>query len=276
MKNLVLILFLFFIVKANAQVLKIDAKVELSHLNDDQQKDLLNLEEKIEEYYNNFDWVEDEYEYDVNGSVHVIIETVQQKAYERSYKAQFLISTESGENFYDKSWVFPYEANTPLDHSNPQFNPLTDLLNFYAFLVLGGELDDIDTFLGSPLYEHSLSLANRAMMSNYAQGWNTRLENLQKITNIRTRPLREIKPDFFAAVSLLADGEDGEAFKYAVKALKGINKTFNSQPNNYYLRIFLDAHYRDLSLLFSGQNEHLENLVTIDSKHRESYREQMN
>jgi hypothetical protein len=276
MKYLVLTILLLFFAKSNAQRLIIDAKVELSHLNVDQQKDLLNLEEKVEDYYNNFDWVEDEYEYDVNGSVHIIIETVQQKAYERVYKAQFLISTESGENFYDKNWVFPYESNTPLDHSNPQFNPLTDLLNFYAFLVLAGELDDIDTFLGSPLYEHSLSLANRAMMSNYAQGWNTRLENLQKITNIRTRPLRKIKPDFFAAVSLLADGEDNEAFKYAEKALEGIKETFNSQPNNYYLRIFFDAHYRELALLFSGHNEYLNALVSMDSKHRETYREQMN
>ena len=60
----------------------------------------------------------------------------------------------------------PYEASTPLDHSNPQFDPLTDLLNYYALLVLAGELDDIDLFLGSPLYEHALSIANRAMMSN--------------------------------------------------------------------------------------------------------------
>lgn len=276
MKFFLLIFLLFFFSETQAQVLKIKAKVEFSHLNTDQQQYLLNLEEKIEEYYNNFDWVEDEYEYDVNGNVHVIIETVQQKAYERVYKAQFLISTESGENFYDKNWMFPYEASTPLDHSNPQFDPLTDLLDFYALMVLAGELDDIDLFLGSPLYEHALSIANRAMMSNYPQGWNTRLENLQKITNIRTRPLREIKPDFFAAVSLLNDGEDAEAFKYAVKAFEGIEKTFNTQPNNYYLRIFLDAHYHELAMLFAGNNEYLEKLVNIDSKHRESYREQMN
>ncbi len=276
MKNLLLIFFFLFFIRTQAQVLKIDAKVEFSHLNDDQRNQLENLEEKIEEYYNNFDWVDDEYEYDVNGNVHIIIETVQQKAYERVYKAQFLISTESGENFYDKNWMFPYESSTPLDHSNPQFDPLTDLLNFYAYLVLGGELDDIDIFLGSPLYEHALSIANRAMMSNYPQGWNTRVENLQKITNIRTRPLREIKPDFFAAVSLLNDGEDSEAFKYAEKALKGIQETFNNQPNNYYLRIFLDAHYNELAMLFSGHNEYLDILINIDSKHRETYRGQKN
>ena len=276
MKNLLWIILIFFFSMSHAQVLRMTVKIELEHLNVDQQQDLLNLEEKISEYYNNFDWVEDEYEYDVNGNVHVIIETVQQKSYERVYKAQFLISTESGENFYDKNWIFPYEDSSPLDHSDPQFNALTDLLNFYAFLVLAGELDDIDIFLGSPLYEQGLSIANRAMMSNYPQGWNTRLESLQKITNIRTRPLREIKPDFFAAVSSLADGEDTEAFKYAEKALDGIKKVFNAQPNNYYLRIFLDAHYRELSMLFSGHNEYLETLLTIDSKHRESYREQMN
>lgn len=273
-KPFLILIFLFLSINIlRSQVLNVTVSIEYSHLNDDQQEDLSNLAEKIEQYYNNYEWVEDEYETDVNCNIKIIIETVQKKTFEKMYKAQFLISSASGENFYDKTWEFPYEPSAPLTHYKGQFDPLTHFLDFYAYMVLAGELDTYGLLLGSPLYNKALDIASQGLLSQYPRGWSQRNEELQKITHIRTRPLREVKPDFFEALYLYDEGKYTEAFSYAEKVFKGIKKVYNSQPNNRYLRIFFEAHHKELAMLYEGKFDILEALVDIDSKHRETYRE---
>lgn len=275
MSKYILISILFFLSFSlvNGQVLNVTVSVDYAHLNDDQQEDLSNLAEKVEQYYNNYEWVEDEYEADVNCNVKIIIETVQKKTFEKLYKAQFLISSSSGENFYDKIWEFPYEPSSPLNHYKGQFDPLTHLLDFYAYMVLAGELDTYGLLLGTPLYDKALDIASQGLLSQYPRGWSQRNDELQKITHIRTRPLREVKPDFFEALYLYDEGKYTEAYTSAAKVYEGIKKVYNSQPNNRYLRIFFEAHHKELAMLYEGKLDILESLVDIDSKHRETYRQ---
>lgn len=267
-----LLMILIGITFSTAQVLIVTASVEYGHLPDDQRGALGNLAEKIEQYFNGYEWVDDEYETDVVCNIKVIIETVQKKTFEKIYRTQFLVSSQSGENFYDKVWEFPYEDSFPLNHSKGLFDPLTHFLDFYAYMILAGELDTYGLLLGTPLYDKALDIASQGVLSDYARGWGQRNEELQKITHIRTRPLREAKPDFFEAIYLYDEGNYIEAYKYAQKVLSAINKVYSSQPNNRYLRIFFEAHYTKLAKLFSGKFKELEALIEFDSKHRETYR----
>jgi hypothetical protein len=257
------------------QMLTTNVTVQYDHLSSDEQKDLEGLGNKVEQYFNNYQWVEDEFEYDVNCNVKIIIETVQKKTHEKMYKAQFLISSTSGENFYDKSWEFPYEPASALNHTKGIFDPLTHLLDFYAYMVLAGELDTYGLLLGTPYYDKAQDIANQGVLSQYPRGWNQREMELQKITNVRTRPLREVKPDFFDALYYYEEGNYQESQKFANIVLKGIKKVYSQQPNNRYLRMFFDAHYRELAQLFEGQISVLEELTEMDSRHRETYREYM-
>ncbi len=271
---MVLCCLLFVPMILAAQVLKISVKIQYDHLSEEDKDELEGLAEKIQDYYNSYSWTDDEYEYDVNCTAQIIVETVQ-KTHERLYRTQFLISSESGENFYDKLWEFPYTKNQMLSHTPGLFDGLTGFLDYYAALILGGEYDSNGLLLGSKQYEQALDIVNQALLSQYARGWQQRKENLLKITDIRTRPLREVKPDFFEAIYLYDEGDIKEALKLADNVLAGIEGVYDVQPNNWYLQIFLNAHFRELSILFAGQNEKLEKLVKIDSKHRETYREKM-
>ncbi|NOG47442.1 MAG: DUF4835 family protein [Calditrichaeota bacterium] len=255
-----------------SQVLSVTVSVEYDHLPDDEQEMLTNLAEKIEQYYNSYDWVDDEYETDVVCNIKVLVETVQKKTFEKIYKTQFLISSESGENFYDKIWEFPYEDSFPFSHSKGLFDPVTHFLDFYAYMILAGELDTYGLLLGSPLYDKALDIASQGVLSDYSRGWSNRNDELQKITHIRTRPLREAKPDFFEALYLYEEGKYNQAYKYAQNVFTAIKKVYTTQPNNRYLRIFFEAHYKQLAMLFSGKFEELEALADYDSKHRETYR----
>lgn len=272
MKQLVLIILLN-IVLVNSQVLTVSLTMEYDHLADDEKAELEYLGEKIEQYFNNYEWVEDEFEVDIPCNARIIIETVQKKTFEKIYKAQFFISSASGETFYDKMWEFPYESGISFLHSpGGLFNPITHFLDYYAYMVLAGELDTYGLLLGSPLYDKSLEITNQALSSEYARGWNTRYEQLLKITHVRTRPLREAKPDFFEALYLYEEGQYIKAFEYSKKVFDGILKVYKKEPNNKYLSLFFDAHHKEIAMLFENKHEQLKELVEMDSKHRETYR----
>ena len=246
--------------------------MQYGHLPVEEQNDLNTFTDKVEQYFNGYDWIDDEFEYDVGTSIQIIVETVQKKTSEKMLKTQFLINSVSGESFYDKSWEFPYQKGQALDHSKAQFDPLTHFLDFYAYMILAGEMDTNGLLLGTPLYDKAMDIANQAMMSQYPRGWNVRIEELQKITDMRTRPLREVKPNFFEALYFMEEGKRADAFHEALKVLEGIKKVYKMQPNSKPLQMFFKSHYKNLASLFRGHNPQLDALVEYDSKHREAYR----
>jgi hypothetical protein len=275
MKSLSVILLLFVTSLCFGQVLKSSVGVSYEHLPLEEHQYLDDLKMQIEDYINNYAWTEDEYETDIDLTIYIIIENVQQKSYEKMFKAQFQTKSVSGESFYDKEWEFPYRKGYPMEHNNVQFDPLCHFLDYYANLVLAGELDTYGLLLGTPYYDTAQDLANRAILSQYSRGWSRRLEELQKITNIRTRPLREAKPDFFEAIYLLQEGKENEAREYGMKVMDAIEKVVEEQPNNKYLKMFFDAHHVTIAELFTNHNEILLRLADYDSNHRETYRDKM-
>jgi Domain of unknown function (DUF4835) len=266
-------LSLFFISSSFSQVLKVQTKVDYKHLSTEEQEELRELADKINDYYNNYAWTEDEYETDIGVNIHVIVENVRKKSHEKIFKTQFQIRSESGESFYDKEFEFPYHRNYPLEHNKVQFDPITKVLDFYANMILAGELDTYDLMLGTPFYDVALDIASQGSYSQYTTGWSSRLKEHEKVTNIRTRPLREAKPDFFEALFYLDEGNIKEARKYAKKVLTNIEKVYKNQPNNKYLKLFFDAHYKELAQLFRGNVKVLQDLEIYDPLHKSLYRE---
>jgi len=276
MKKMICILFLGLATnQLQAQVLKASVQADFQHLAYEEQQYLQDVSSVIEDYYNNYAWTDDEYETDIVISIYIIIETVSQKSYEKIYKAQFQIKSVSGESFYDKEWEFPYQQGYSMEHNQVQFDPICHFLDYYAFLILAGELDTYGLLLGTAYYDAAQELANRGLLSQYARGWSNRLAELQKITNIRTRPLREVKPDFFEAAYLIQEGNKEQARKYGLKVIEAIKKVVREQPNNKYLKMFFDAHYVTFAQIFENDGETLEFLIEYDSNHRDTYREAM-
>lgn len=263
------------IFSANAQVLKASVSIDYGTMPAEEINNLEDLTLNVEEYINNFAWTDDEYETDIEISIFIFVETVQKKSFEKIYKTQFQVKSVSGESFYDKEWEFPYQPGYLFDHSKIEFDPLCHFIDFYAYLVIGGELDGYGLNLGTPFYNEALNLANIGLMSKYSRGWNTRLKELQKITHIRTRPLREAKPDYFEAEYLFEEGNIKEAKIYAMKVLDAVDKVVNEQPNNKYLRTFFDAHHVFFAQIFEGDAKALTRLVRYDSYHKDIYRQAM-
>jgi hypothetical protein len=276
MKSIFILIFTCLVLSsAQAQVLKASVSVDFGYLPVEETKNLENLGTYIEDYINNFAWTDDEYETDIEISIFIMIETAFDKSHEKMYKAQFQIKSVSGESFYDKEWEFTYQPGYLFDHSKVTFDPLTHFIDYYCLLVLGGELDGYAANLGLAYYDQAQNLANLGSLSNYPKGWSNRLSELQKITDARTRPLRQAKPDFWEAMYLWEEGKVAEARIFASKVLDAIEKVANDQPNNKYLKTFFDAHHVDFAKIFKNDAPALNRLITVDNYHRETYRKAM-
>jgi hypothetical protein len=273
MKSFIFSLLIFcYSYNSQAQVLKASVKVDFGYLPVEEVQNLDELGANIEDYINNYAWTDDEYETDIDISIYIMIETSFVKSHEKMYRAQFQIKSMSGESFYDKEWEFPYQPGYLMDHSNTTFDPLTDFIDYYCNLVLGGELDGYGVNLGLSYYDEAQHIANLASLSKYPKGWSNRLNDLQKIVDVRVRPLREAKPDFFEATYLLEEGKTQEAKIFATKVLDAIEKVVSEQPNNKYLKNFFDAHHVEFGKIFQNDTEALNRLIRYDNYHRETYR----
>jgi hypothetical protein len=274
---MIIVVSVFFIIPSYSQVIKASVNIDFKHLPTEEHRILNELNDAIEEYYNGYAWTDDEYEFDIDININIIVETARKKSDEKIYSAQFQIKSTSGESFYDKEWEFPYQIGYVLEHNKVQFDPISHLLDFYAYLVLAGELDTYGVSLGTPNYDHAADIANRALSSKYSRGWSKRADELQKITHIYLKPLRETKPDFFKAEYLFQEGNQAEAKKYALRVLDAIEQVVKLRPNNKYLNNFFDAHYNTFVQIFRGDNENLARLMNCDNdqRHRKAYQDAM-
>jgi hypothetical protein len=270
-----ILILVFFINLSNAQVLKASVNADFGYLPTEEVNNLMDLTTNIEDYINNFAWTDDEYETDIDVSIFIMVETMFNKGHEKMYRAQFQIKSISGESFYDKEWEFAYVPGYLFDHSKMAFDPLTHFIDYYCYLILGGELDGYAPNLGMPFYVEAANLANLGSLSKYPKGWSTRISELNKITDVRNRPLRVVKPDFFEAQYLFEEGNLVEAKKYAMKVLDAVEEVFKEFPNNKYLRTFFDAHHIVFAKIFENDSEALNRLVIYDNYHREIYRQAM-
>jgi hypothetical protein len=278
MKSILSSLIILFLVNClNSQVIKATVNINFNHLPTEEYRILKELQNAIEDYYNGYAWTDDEYEFDIDLNIYIIIETVRKKSEEKIYKAQFQIKSTSGESFYDKEWEFPYQIGYALEHNKVQFDPISHFLDYYAYLVLAGELDTYGISLGTSYYDAAADLANRALSSKYTRGWSNRINELQKITHIHLRPLRDSKPDFFEAEYAFQEGKIDEAKTHALKVLDAIEKVVKVRPNSRYLSNFFDAHYNSFAQIFNKDNKNLERLMyyDINLQHRETYENAM-
>jgi len=276
MKTLIGSVLLFFMVNVStAQVLKASVTADFGYLPAEEVNNLTELTSNIEDYINNFSWTDDEYETDIDVNIFIMVETVFNKGHEKMYRAQFQIKSVSGESFYDKELEFAYLPGYLFDHSKISFDPLTHFIDYYCFLILAGEMDGYAPRLGRRFYIEATNLGNIGTLSKYPKGWSNRIKELKKITDVRVRPLREAKPDFFEAQYLLEEGNLAEAKIYCSRVLDAIAKVVVEQPNNKYLKNFFDAHHLVFAKIFENDPDALKRLINYDNYHREIYRNAM-
>ncbi len=273
-----LLLIVSFVLSYNrvafGQKIKAQVKIMLERLPLQKQQKLKDLGENIETYINDYDWTGESSDEEIPITVQISLMD-NSVSYEDRYSGTFLITNNSDLQYYDKYWRFPYQAGEQLIHNENVFDPFTGFINFYVYLIIGGEYDKYGRFLGTPYFEKAKHICGQAKFNSlFRLGWDERSKLVDKILSKENKPFRTMEDLFFLGLSYV-DEEDSTARKYCGQALSLLDEILTKDPYNKQARQFLNAHYLEYTDILKGNSEAMEKLIHLDSNHAETYRKAM-
>lgn len=275
LRVLFLILFLAaFVPSAIAQKINMKVAIKMEHLQPRDQSDLSDLHYRLEDYVNNNEWSTENQDITLHCNMQIIVETVNQRGADKIYKAQFLVGSASGENYYDKNCEFIYYPGQAFDQQRAAFEPLLALVDYYIYMIMGGEMDTYELMGGTVFYDRAQDIANQGQLSQYQLGWTDRLEEVIQNTDGYHAPLREAKFYFYEGLYFVEEEVNPENVrKFSTAVVDRLHKVWSKQPNSKVLKRFLDAHYQEFPKLlqYDQTDENINKMVQIDPRHKDTY-----
>ena len=181
---------------------------------------------------------------------------------------------------FDDKWEFTYFKNQPLYRNENQFDPLTDMIDYYMYLVLGFDFDSYEPDGGTPYFQKCLTFCNQAPSS--AKGWERSTTTYSKFTlaeellNPKNQPFREgFFLYHFKGLDLLATKPD-VAYKNIINLLQRIAELKKSgNPRSLLFKNFFETKYGELADLFKNYSDKnvYQLLIAVDPAHQAQYEE---
>jgi len=263
---------IFFISSSSAQQIRSQVKLMLERLPLEKQQKLKDFAEEIETYINDHDWTGESSDDEIPITIQIFLMDYS-VSYEARYSGTFLITNNLDIQYFDKYWRFPHEAGTRLEHNENVFHPFTGFIDFYVYLIIGGEYDKYGKFLGTPYFEKAKHISEQAKFNaRFILGWEERTRLIDRTLSKAHEPYRSMKDFFFLGLSYVGD-EDSTAQKYCKQALLLTESILSEDPENEETLQFLKAHHIEYVDLFKNDREIIEKLIQIDPERTETYRQ---
>jgi hypothetical protein len=160
-------------------------------------------------------------------------------------------------NIVDKDINFSYVPYQPMDYSDNTFNDnLTSVLAFYAYLMLGYELDTYAKYEGTPFYQKAQAVAITAQSSN-SPGWQAfdsqqnRALLVQNLLNQTYQAQRDFFYDYHRlGLDIMSKDVEGGR-KVITNSLGYLKKVYNLNPTIYSYQVILEAKRQEIIDIYS-------------------------
>ena len=209
--------------------------------------------------------------------------TIQSKrpVYNASYTTPIL-------NLKDNHFNFKYQEYDRLDFAQPNqisFN-LTAMLEYFAYLIIGHDLDSFEKMGGQPCFQVCESIVNSAQSASFEQdeqtGWKAFESNRNRyamINNILDEVFHSYREYCYTYHRLGMDQMTANAANARARIAAGLpilREVYRSRPTTYIINTFLDAKADELTEIFKkGTTEEkktaYETLMAIDPTRENTY-----
>ena len=190
MLDKIIILIIIQTTFLQAQFSNIEISLDLRNISKNHHILIQDLKSEIENYYENTIFSNEDKELGIPLKIHVVIESLSNKNNMKTINAQFFISNNLDLNIYSKSSSFPYYKGRSMMHSE-EYDPLASLLDYFAYIYIGNELDMYSTLGGSIFLNKAEKKSVEGRESDYANGWDDRWKKCKKI--IENEHLRKLR-----------------------------------------------------------------------------------
>jgi len=249
---------------------------------------LQELEERLEEYYNMKNWSDDKWEDDERIECTIQI-TFEEAMTLTSFKARIIYASRRPIysttqystliQFNDTDWLFEYPQGGAIIFDIERYDPLTSLLDFYAYVMLGYDYDTFSEYGGTPYFETARRIAEKAEAQG-AVGWSQigddrgKTNLITQLLDPRFRPLRKAYFDyhFYGLDHFVQDAASARVD--VLSALEAINTLYLDVSRQYAIDLFFSAKYQELAAIFEDSQQGMrayELLTELDPAHLNEY-----
>ncbi len=277
--RIILIILIFCTYSVFGQEFRCNVSVSSSRVEGTYKQVFESMRKDIYEFMNNHKWSDNIFTMDERIECNIFIQITDQVAadefkgtmqvqlnrpiFNSSYDSPVL-------NIKDNDLQFRYVEFQPLEFDETSnTNALTNIMAFYADVILGFDYDTYSPLGGSVYFQKARDIVNksqnarekgwRAFEGNYNRFW--LIENL---TNKAYGPFRELMYRYHRlGLDVMADKPDIGRAEIA-EAMKNMQRVYRSRPDTYINRIFFDAKSDEIVNIFSrGSTDEKSRVMTI-------------
>lgn len=251
--------------KVDAQEFNCNVTLNYEQLEGNSFTYLEELEDRIEEYINDFRWTEHQYaeEERIECQIQLIIEsgnssfdfssrvifTARRPIYNTITKTNSIILN-------DDNWQFNYPQGRTLIHDELQFDNLTGTLDFFAYIMLGYDYDSFSNLGGTPYFRKAQSVVDLAQTTS-SIGWTRTANNRRNRFNLVAdllsnsyEPLRTAYYNYHRKGLDRFSNDAASAREEILTALTLIRDTKRRVTSNYLFDVLFDTKSKEVAGVF--------------------------
>jgi len=265
-KTILLLVVLFSSIALYAQELRCNVTVSAQRIQGANRQLFRTMQSDIYEFMNNRKWTNHTFTYDEKIRCNILIrldEQISADEFKGSIQVQLTrpVFNSSYEttvlNIKDNDFRCTYQEFQPLEfNETSNRDNLTNILAFYAYVILGFDYDTFSPEGGTPYFEKAQAIVNNSQNAR-EQGWKAFESERNRywlIENVLNKSYSAFRSCMYTyhrqGLDIMAEKpEEGRA--NIAQSLRDIQTVFRRRPSLYILQMFFDAKADELVNVFS-------------------------
>jgi hypothetical protein len=291
MRTYIITFLLLFFFNLQAQELDVQVTINTEKLSQEYKDYLFNFANSIQNYMNGTRFLDEEWQGPkIKCNINFIF---QSGSGNNKYSAQVYITSQRliYKSFppkytvilkiFDQNVDFTYDRAQSLNFNPGIFEPLTGFLNYYAYLIIGMDLNTYGALSGNSLIQKALNIALMGESSGFDKGWGENSNNSRRalVENILNDNYSFFMQDFYKYHYYGLDNyttNPNLSKQVIASMIENIySKRNNINLNSPLLRIFFDSKYLEIAEIMNNYENSLtiQKLKSIDPSHTSKYEE---
>ncbi len=187
-------------------------------------------------------------------------------------------------NILDNSWSFRYEKNQAMYFNQADFDPLLNFLDYYAYVIVGFDMDSYYPLGGTDFFNKALDITVRGAQSKFADGWQAQSSAYSRrglVDNLLNAKYQQFRQDYFDyhynGIDLFNNPNTRkQATANIVKLITNLANVRNKiEARSVLLKVFFDAKSGEITEYLKNYSDKsiFETLRKIDPPHTAKYDE---
>ncbi len=264
-KIIQILVILISVMQLNAQELNCTITVNADKIPGSNKQIFTTLENSLNEFVNQKRWTNFNYKIQEQISCNLTLTILEQTGNEFRghiqiqssrpvYNSTYLTPVF---NFKDDNLSFQYTEYEPLQFNENSFESnLVSIVTFYVYTILGMDADTFSLNSGNPFFIKAQDVLVQAQQSGYS-GWNqndgtkTRFTLIDNILSPTYKLFRVATYEYHKNGLDLMSQDKKNAKQNIANSILGLKTIYDSRPNAFLLRIFMDSKATEIVDIFS-------------------------